>query len=107
MFKMHHDQQGKEIEFEVHGEPGHTDIYAVLTVGEVVYYFSIRAFSFSCKGDIGVTDQLKEHIEYADRKAADAFQVLITGGRSLSPKKLSKFVLNFTLNFDAYVVCFC
>ena len=29
VFKMHHDQQGKEIVFEVHGEPGHTDTYAV------------------------------------------------------------------------------
>ena len=36
VFKMHHDQQGKEIEFVlVHWEPGHTDIYTVLTVEEV------------------------------------------------------------------------
>ena len=30
--KMHFDQQGKEIEFKVHGKPGHTDIYPALTV---------------------------------------------------------------------------
>ena len=29
VFKMRHDQQGKEIEFEVQWEPGHTDTYAV------------------------------------------------------------------------------
>ena len=47
---MQYDQQGKEIEFEVHWEPGNTDIYAVLAVGEVVRNFSIRDFHIAVRG---------------------------------------------------------
>ena len=47
---MQYDQHGKGIEFEVHWEPGNTDIYAVLAVGKVVHNFSIRDFHSAVRG---------------------------------------------------------
>jgi hypothetical protein len=69
-------------------EQGETDILGALTVGEVVHNFSLRSFTFSCKAQTdSEVNELRQHAEIATKKAVNAFELLMAGGRSFPDKK--------------------
>lgn len=85
----------KEPEFTVSAE-NQTRIHGSLSVGEVVRNFSLRSFLFICKTtDDPELNKLQQHAGNATKKAVNAFELLMAGGRSFPDKKRSRYVSNY------------
>lgn len=63
-----------------------------MCVGTLIEQFGIRVIQFSCEASVAEpsADFLKTCVEEANKKAVDAFQVLMAGGRCFPPKKGSR-----------------
>lgn len=107
VFNAYHSaQSSKEADFTVHvSEQGQTNIHGALTVGEVVHNFSLRSFTFICKEQ---TDsevcELRQHAEIATKKAVNAFELLMAGGRSFPDKKQKRFASKYMYKYMAIAV---
>lgn len=91
LFESYHDCQNnsKEAEFTVSAQ-NQTRIHGSLSVGEVVRNFSLRSFLFICKTtDDPELNKLQQHAANATKKAVNAFELLMAGGRSIPDKKRS------------------
>lgn len=98
VFESYHDCQhksNKEPEFTVSAQ-GQTSIHGSLSVGEVVRNFSLRSFIFTCKAtDDSELNELQQHAVNATKKAVNAFELLMAGGRSFPDKKRSRYVSKY------------
>ena len=56
---------------------------ASLSVGEVVHLFNVTNFMFQCHATQDERETLEEIANVATERTVDAFQVLMSGGRSL------------------------
>ncbi|XP_065933834.1 uncharacterized protein [Magallana gigas] len=109
LFESYHDCQNnsKEPEFTVSAQ-NQTSIHGSLSVGEVVRNFSLRSilaeptnlrvtplpsrdtFLFICKAtDDPELNKLQQYAANATKKAVNAFELLMAGGRSFPDKKRS------------------
>lgn len=80
-----------------------TRIHGSLSVGEVVHNFSLRSFLFICKTtDDPELNKLQQHAANATKKAVNAFELLMAGGRSFPDKKRSRYVSNYKVLYHAY-----
>jgi hypothetical protein len=95
----HGPQSSQEAEFTVHvSEQGQTDIHGALPVGEIVHNFSLRSFTFSCKAQTdSEVNKLRQHAGIATKKAVNAFELLMSGGRSFPNKKRNRFDSKYKL----------
>lgn len=97
LFESYHDCQNnsKEAEFTVSAQ-NQTRIHGSLSVGEVVRNFSLRSFLFICKTtDDPELNKLQQYAANATKKAVNAFELLMAGGRSIPDKKRSRYVSNY------------
>lgn len=63
-----------------------------MNVGTLVEKFDIRMIHFCCETVTeAATDLLQTCVEEANTKAADAFQLLMAGGRRFPSKKLTRY----------------
>ena len=84
----HGAQSSKEAEFTRCACFGKGSDRYPLTVGEVVHNFTLRSFTFSCKARTdSEVNELRQHAEITTRKAVNAFELLMAGGRSFDEKR--------------------
>ncbi|XP_033753391.1 uncharacterized protein LOC117336841 isoform X2 [Pecten maximus] len=94
--RFHGDTAGKSSSFQVKTKTdsgqGH-DVLSSLTVGEIVHLFNVRHFVFTCTCELETkAQQLSEinvHAKVATKKAVNAFELMMAGGRSFPSKKKS------------------
>ena len=99
IFRQYHDtgndSHNKPGQFSVHSRAACTggqehEVMASLSVGEVVHLFNVRNFVFQCHATQDERETLEEIANVATKRTVYAFQVLMSGGRSLPPKKKSR-----------------
>ena len=93
IFNEYHDFKLKNNQCKVMSKSH--EVTPALSVGEVVTLFNVRQFTFTCEsGPPTEVEFLSNCInvasEKADKKAVNAFELMMAGGRTFPPKKTSR-----------------